>query len=257
MLSHKKVQLSLVGAGPGDPELITLKAIRTLQRADAVLYDALVSEQLLKYTPLGIPKIFVGKRKGFHSKTQDEINRMIVEYAYNYGHVVRLKGGDPFIFGRGYEELEYASAFGVDTTVVPGLSSATSLSALLKIPLTVRGINEGFRVITACNSHGNLSASFNQAVQSGETLIILMGMHKLKEIESAFQSNDKSDIPFVIIQNGSLPDEHTVFGFTGELSKAVKQQKPHTPGIIIVGNVVGMHPHFSFQLSDKHKIYYN
>src|SRR5688500_18821454 len=133
---HKQPRLTLVGAGPGDPELITLKAINALKIADIVLYDALVGEKILELIPSNIPSLPVGKRAGAHSFQQDDINELIVEFAYLYGHVVRLKGGDSFVFGRGAEELAYAESHGVPTSVVPGVSSAIAVSACLNILVT-------------------------------------------------------------------------------------------------------------------------
>ena len=134
-------KLILVGAGPGDPELISVKGLKALQAADVVMYDALVSEELLQHAPNAV-KVFCGKRAGTHYMKQDEINRQIVEHAERYGTVVRLKGGDPFIFGRGQEELEYAEKHGIPTAIIPGISSATALATSRKIPLTKRGITE-------------------------------------------------------------------------------------------------------------------
>ena len=122
--SNKEPRLTLVGAGPGDPELITLKAIKAIEAADIVLYDALVSDDILKMIPVGVPTLSVGKRAGHHSHSQDEINELIVEFAYLYGHVVRLKGGDPFVFGRGSEEIAFAEWHGVRVQFVPGISSS-------------------------------------------------------------------------------------------------------------------------------------
>src|SRR5687767_2128322 len=136
---HKEPKLTLVGAGPGDPELITVKAINALKTADIVLYDALVGEQILEYIPTGTPALSVGKRAGSHSYSQEEINELIVELAYLYGHVVRLKGGDPFVFGRGAEELEIAAKNGITTAVVPGITSAIAVPASVNIPVTSRG----------------------------------------------------------------------------------------------------------------------
>ena len=130
----KSPRLTLVGAGPGDPELITLKGINAIKTADVVLYDALVSEEILQLIPPGIPVLSVGKRAGSHVYSQEDINELIVEFAYSYGHVLRLKGGDSFVFGRGSEEIEYAEAHGVHTTVVPGISSAISSSRKLEYP---------------------------------------------------------------------------------------------------------------------------
>jgi uroporphyrin-III C-methyltransferase len=150
-------KVTLVGAGPGDPELITLKGINAIKSADIVLYDALVSEEILGLIPQGIPSLCVGKRAGAHSYTQDEINELIVEVAYLYGHVVRLKGGDPFVFGRGSEEIAYAESHGVSTCVVPGISSALAVPASLNIPVTARGISESFWVVTGTTKSGDIS----------------------------------------------------------------------------------------------------
>src|SRR5262249_35088791 len=149
--------LTLVGAGPGDPELITLKGLNALKSADVILYDALIHPALLDNAKQDAIKINVGKRAGNHGCDQDEINRLIVFYASKHGHVVRLKGGDPFVFGRGYEEIEYAEKSGISTSVIPGLSSSTSLTGLQKIPLTHRGLTESFYVLTGTTSSHQLS----------------------------------------------------------------------------------------------------
>src|SRR5687768_4378412 len=144
----KKARLTLVGAGPGDPELISVKGVKALSEADVVLYDALVHPDLLNHAPESAIKIFVGKKKGVCQFAQEEINRLIVENALNFGHVVRLKGGDPFIFGRGHEELLHAQAFNIETKVIPGISSSIAVPELQHIPLTRRGINDSFWVMT-------------------------------------------------------------------------------------------------------------
>src|ERR1700739_2228436 len=138
----KKPHLTLIGAGPGDPELITLKAIRILHAADVILYDALANETLLEHASSACIKQFVGKRYGCHSLSQKEINDLISEMAHQHGHVVRLKGGDPFVFGRAQEEIDAAKANGLTVDVVPGISSAIAVPELQGIPLTTRGINE-------------------------------------------------------------------------------------------------------------------
>ena len=144
-----KPKLTLVGAGPGDPDLITLKGIKALNEAKVVLYDALANEALLSHAPQDALKIFVGKRGGKRSVPQERINQLILSYASVFGNVVRLKGGDPFIFGRGKEELDFAKRFGIEIEVVPGISSATGLTATQGISLTERGIADGFWVLTA------------------------------------------------------------------------------------------------------------
>src|SRR5690606_17092198 len=177
-------RLTLVGAGPGDPELITLKGILALGKADVVLYDALVDKSLLKYATEKALKIYVGKRNGSRDNPQEETNQLIVDYALKYGHVVRLKGGDPFVFGRGAEEIEYAQQFGIKTEMVPGITSSSAVPAGQGIPVTKRGVSESFWVITGTTSAGQLSNDLHLAARSTATVVVLMGTKKLGEIVS-------------------------------------------------------------------------
>lgn len=230
--------LTLVGAGPGDPELITLKALKVLKAADFVLYDALVSKEILGHIPSGTPIICVGKRAGKHSHTQDEINSLIVESAFLYGHVVRLKGGDPFVFGRATEEIEYASRYGIPTRVVPGISSALAVPAAISIPLTSRGVSESFWVVTGTTLSGGLSGDVALAAQSTATVIILMGLKKLAEIMAVFESFGKGETLVAVIQNGTLPTQKQVVGKVSTIANLVKEEDLGSPGIIIAGDVV-------------------
>ncbi len=247
-MKNKKPFLSLVGAGPGDPELITLKGVKTLKQADVVLYDALTHPELLNHAPAKALKISVGKRAGHHSLKQEEINDLIVKNALEYGHVVRLKGGDPFVFGRGYEEIEYAESFGIETAVIPGLSSATSLAGLQKIPLTNRGMTESFWVLTGTTSCHQLSEDIRIAVQSTATIVILMGVNKLKEITEIFTMNGKKDLPIAIIQNGSLENENTVIGTIETIIELAEMKGISTPAVIVAGEVVSLSPEFLNEL---------
>jgi uroporphyrin-III C-methyltransferase len=235
---HKEPALTLVGAGPGDPELITLKAIRAIQAADVVLYDALVSEEILELIPAATPSVSVGKRAGMHANTQDEINALIVDFAYLYGHVVRLKGGDPFVFGRATEEIEYASRYGITTRVVPGISSALAVPASIGVPLTSRGESESFWVVTATTMTGDLSKDVTLAAQSTATVVILMGMRKLPEIMSVFERLGKGDTPVAVIQNGTLPTQKSAIGTVSTIEDTIGQNALGSPGIIIIGEVV-------------------
>lgn len=250
----KKPKLTLVGAGPGDPELITVKGIKALAEADVILYDALISKELLKYCSSRAKKIFVGKRKSQHSYTQDEINTLIVEMAYEYGHVVRLKGGDPFVFGRGQEEIEYAESFGLESHVIPGVSSSISVPALQKIPLTKRGISEGFYVITGTTTDNKISPELKKAATSDSTVIILMGMHKLAEILQIFKDAGKKEVPVAIIQNGSLPEEKTVLGTVENILDKSEKESIGSPAIIVVGEVVKFHRELREEILIKTKI---
>ena len=234
---NPKAKLTLVGAGPGDPELITLKGINALKSADVILYDALINPVLLEHAPQAI-KIFVGKRKGFHRYTQDEINQKIVENAYEHGHVVRLKGGDPFVFGRGSEEIDYVENYGLHTDIVPGISSSIAVPSSIGIPLTKRGVSESFWVITGCTSNRELSLDVRLAAQSSATVVILMGMNKLSQIVSVFKELDKEDTPVAIIQNGTLENQNSGIGEISTIEDVVKTKNLSSPAIIVIGEVV-------------------
>jgi uroporphyrin-III C-methyltransferase len=236
-----KPHLTLIGAGPGDPQLITLKAVNALAGADAVLYDALINTELLAYAPVNVPKIYVGKRAGKHSLTQDEINILIVEYAHLYGNVVRLKGGDPFVFGRGQEEIAYAYAYGIDSTVIPGISSSIAVPELQKIPVTARGYAESFWVVTATTKEGALSTDLPLAAQSTATVVILMGLGKLPQIVAEFLKHRPSKTPIAVIQNGTLPDEKCVRGTLENIEALVLSNEIKAPAIIVIGDVVNVH----------------
>ena len=231
-------KVTLVGAGPGDPDLFTLKGVKALAEANVVLYDALANEEILKYAPHNSIKIFVGKRIGCHEYSQAQINQLIVDNALTYGHVVRLKGGDPFIFGRGSEEIEYAESFGIPTFVVPGISSAIAVPAYQGISLTKRGTSESFWVITGTTSDRNLSNDIALAAQSSATVVILMGMSKLSQIVTLFQKESKGEIPVAIIQNGTTSNEKIGIGTIDTIEEVVIQNKLSSPAIIVIGEVV-------------------
>lgn len=240
--------LSLVGAGPGDPELITLKAIRVIEKADVILYDALANEELLAYAQPKAIKRFVGKRYGCHALSQEEINMLIIEYANSHGHVVRLKGGDPFVFGRAQEEMVAARQAGIGVEIIPGISSALAVPALQMIPLTNRGIAESFWVTTGTTRSGDISNDIKLAAQSSATIIILMAMSKLEAIVDIFREYGKQDTPVAIIQNGTMPSEKWVIGSVKDIVFKVEFAGITNPAIIVVGEVVHLHPS---QLKEK------
>jgi len=234
------MKLTLVGAGPGDPDLITVKGIKALQQADVVMYDALVHPDLLDYCRPDTLKVYVGKRRGAYSCMQEDINPLIVHYAQQYGHVVRLKGGDSFVFGRGFEEIEFARQHGIETQVVPGLSSSYAVPASANIPLTTRGVSESFWVVTGTTKAGQLSADLHLAAQSTATVVILMGMHKLADIMAVFAACGKAETPVAIIQNGTLADQQQVIGRVQDISARVNEACIDNPAIIIIGEVAGL-----------------
>lgn len=240
----KEARVTLVGAGSGSSDLITVRGLRALKRADVVLYDALTDADLLTEAPRHIPNIYVGKRCGKHSFNQDEINALIVENAFRYGHVVRLKGGDPFVFGRGMEEVEYVESFGIPVDVVPGVSSAIAVPASQGIPVTKRGVSNSFWVVTATTKEGGLSKDFQLAAQSSATLIILMGVRKLVEIAKEIGKYRKSYTPLAVVQNGTLPNENCITGTLNDAIHISNKMDLSRPGIIIVGDVVADHPSF-------------
>jgi uroporphyrin-III C-methyltransferase len=237
-----KMLLSLVGAGPGDPELITLKAIKAIKNAQVILYDALANEDLLEYASPAAIKIFAGKRYGCHALSQSEINHLIVENARAYGRVVRLKGGDPFVFGRAQEEIEAARNAGIEVEIIPGISSALAVPAAQMIPLTCRGINESFWVTTGTTKTGEISADIHLAAQSSATVIILMAMSKLEQIMDIFKLQGKSETPVAIIQDGTTPKEKIVLGKVKDIQFRAEYEGLTNPAIIMVGEVVSLHP---------------
>ena len=230
--------LTLVGAGPGDEDLITLKGIKALESANVVMYDALANPALLKYAPEAAERVFVGKRAGQHLFQQRQINRMVVRYAREYGHVVRLKGGDPFIFGRGQEEKTYALRHGLTVSVVPGISSALAVPATHGIPLTHRGANESFWVVTGTTKDERLPNDMLLAAQSSATVVILMGMKRLAEIVSLFSTHRGHDELIAVIQNGTCADEKHIVCRLRTIENAVAQHAIGSPAVIVIGAVV-------------------
>lgn len=234
--------LSLVGAGPGDPELITLKAIKAIQTSDVILYDALANKTLLNYASPQTITRFVGKRFGCHELSQKEINELIIQYAYSHGRVVRLKGGDPFVFGRAMEEIEVARNSGIQVEVIPGISSAIAVPSRQMIPLTCRGISESFWVTTGTTQSGNISPDIKLAAQSTATIIILMAMSKLETIMEIFSYYGKNETSVAIIQDGTTNKEKIVIGKVKDIFFKSQYSKITNPAIIIVGEVVNLHP---------------
>jgi uroporphyrin-III C-methyltransferase len=238
MIKKKRPSVTLVGAGPGDPDLLTIKGAKALAEAQVVLYDALANEEILTYAPKKAIKVFVGKRKGCHAYTQEQINQLIVDHALTYGNVVRLKGGDPFIFGRGSEEIDFIESFGIPTAVIPGISSSIAVPAYQGISLTKRGVSESFWVITGTTSDRKLSKDVALASQSSATVVILMGMSKLAQIVALFQKEHKGETPIAIIQNGTTVHEKIGVGTIDTIQEIVEQNQLGSPAIIVIGEVV-------------------
>lgn len=236
-----KTRLQLVGAGPGDPELITLKGLRAIQQADVILYDALANETFLEYSKPTAIKHFVGKRYGCYALSQQEINHLIIDYASRYKRIVRLKGGDPFVFGRALEEIKVAKEHGIEVEVVPGISSVIAVPASQMIPLTARGVNESFWVTTGTTQYGKISEDIKLAAQSTATVVILMAMSKLEDIMDIFKACGKRETPVAIIQDGTTAKEKMVFGTVKDISYKAQYARLTNPAIIVVGEVVKLH----------------
>lgn len=232
-------ELFVVGAGPGDPELVTLKAYKILQIADVVLYDNLINKELLNHTKPDCEKIYVGKHPYGKYTPQETIHELIKEKAFSKGIVVRLKGGDPFIFGRGYEEILFARENGIKCSYVPGITSMQAVG-LEDIPLTHRAVSESLWVVTGTKKDGTLSEDLLLAMQSKATVVIYMGMKKLSEIADTYIKAGNGSMPAAIIQHASLPYRKFVKGVIQDLPALALDHKLTHPAIIIIGKIVDL-----------------
>jgi len=230
-------ELYVMGAGPGDPELITMKAYKILQTAAVVLYDNLANIELLKVVPQDCEKIYVGKQPYGDYTSQETIHALIKEKAFSKGRVVRLKGGDPYIFGRGFEEILFARENAIDAHYIPGITSMQAVG-LEDIPLTHRNVCESIWVVTGTKKDGTLSDDLRLAIKSKATVVVYMGMKKLKEIAAVFIEENSGDIPAAIIQHASLPKQKMGKGKVKDLERIAKDNLLTHPSIIIIGSVV-------------------
>ncbi len=234
----------LVGAGPGDPGLMTLKGKGLLECADVVVYDALVSPQILGMINPQAEKIDAGKRMGRHSKLQDETTQLLIEKAQTHAIVVRLKGGDPFIFGRGGEEMQDLVSAGVPVEVVPGITSGIAAPAYAGIPLTHRAYSSSVTFVTGHEMAGKYRPQVNWgAIAHGsETIVIYMGVHNLPHIVEALGEAGLSvETPVALIRWGTRPDQEELFGTLGTIVAQVEAAQFEAPAIAVIGNVVQLH----------------
>ncbi|UCX03652.1 uroporphyrinogen-III C-methyltransferase [Shewanella sp. HL-SH8] len=234
-----KGKVWLVGAGPGDIELLTLKAYRIIKHADVVLYDALVSQDIQDLIPHGAEKIAVGKRAGKHSANQDEINQLLVTKAYTRKNVVRLKGGDPFIFGRGGEELETLVKAGVEFEVVPGITAASGTSAYAGIPLTHRDHAQGVTFITGHCQLASRPMDWQGYANPNNTLVVYMGILNASIISDGLINAGRSaDTPVAIVSKATTSAQQRFFGTLGELGQLAADPALEMPALMIIGEVV-------------------
>ena len=238
--------VSLVGAGPGDPELLTLKGLRRLQGADAVVYDALANDVLLEHCRVDVERHYAGKRAGTHCRSQGEINRLLIDLARQGKQVVRLKGGDPFIFGRGGEEAEALEEAGIAWEVVPGVSSGIAAAAYAGIPLTHRDWSSSVVLVTGHEDPGRVTGrvDWEGLGLSVDTLVVYMGVHKLHEISSRLIAGGRaSTTPAAAIRWGTTETQTVVEATLGTLVEAVADAKMAAPAVVVIGEVVALRDH--------------
>ncbi|KJH85525.1 uroporphyrin-III methyltransferase [Pseudomonas fluorescens] len=235
-------EVALVGAGPGDPGLLTLRAWSLLMQADAVVYDRLISPQLLSLIPLTCARHYVGKAAGCHSLPQPQINQLLADLADQGQRVVRLKGGDPFIFGRGAEELQYLLSRGIDCQVVPGITAAAGCTAYAGIPLTHRDLVNSCRFITGhLQRDGELDLPWPSLADDSQTLVFYMGLSNLRTIaERLMEAGLAADTPAALISNGTRPDQQVLRGTLGQLPEMAQACADGLPTLTVIGKVVGL-----------------
>lgn len=235
--------VTILGAGPGDPELITVKGQQRLQSCDVVVYDYLIPDALLSSVKSGCRKIYVGKRAGVHSATQEEINCMLISLAKKGHKVVRLKGGDPFVFGRGGEEAIALAKEGVSYEIIPGVSSAIAVPECAGIPVTHRGISRSFHVIAGHTGgeKGGLPVEFDCLAGLSGTLVFLMGVSSLPMIvDCLYEAGRPGCLPIAVIENGTMPQQRVVRGCLEDIVEKVEEERLQTPAVIIAGDVASM-----------------
>jgi len=237
-----KPHVFIVGAGPGDPGLLTLKAAACLKKADVVVYDRLVSDEILAMVPAHAEKIFAGKAARDHFMPQDEINRTLVEHAKQDKVVVRLKGGDPFIFGRGSEEAMVLAEHGIDFEIVPGITASAGCGAYAGIPLTHRGFVTGVRFVTGhCRDGEHLDLNWQSLADPNTTLVIYMGLINIDLISAKLiEAGLPADMPAAAIERGTTPDQRTVLTTLEKLPDCIQRADLKAPSLLIIGKVVDL-----------------
>ena len=237
--NNSEGEVALVGAGPGDPELLTLKAWRLIQSAEVVLYDRLVSPEILSLIPESAERVHVGKQRANHTLPQDQINSRLVELARKGRKVVRLKGGDPFIFGRGGEEIETLAAAGVRFQVVPGITAASGCAAYAGIPLTHRDHAQSVRFVTGHLKNDTCDLPWKDFVQNNQTLVFYMGLVGLPIICQQLTAHGMSpEMPVALVSRGTTPHQQVVTGDLTNIVERVERNAVPAPTLVIIGNVV-------------------
>jgi uroporphyrin-III C-methyltransferase/precorrin-2 dehydrogenase/sirohydrochlorin ferrochelatase len=244
-------QVHLVGAGPGDAQLITVKAMRLLQQADAIVYDRLANPELLDYAQDRCDLIYVGKKKDQHSLPQEQICELLAVLARCGKNVVRLKGGDNFIFGRGGEEVDHLNEQGIQCSIVPGITAAIGCAAATQIPLTHRDYAHAVTFITGHRQNGEMHINWDLALQKDSTVVFYMGLSNLEEIASQLmQRGCPKDMPFAVVAQGTSEAQQVVLGTISDIADRVKQTPLPSPALLMMGEVIKANS-YAQQLADQ------
>lgn len=235
-------EVYLIGGGPGDPDLLTFRALRLMQQADVIVYDRLISKEVLELTRRDAHRIYVGKERDNHSVPQDQINQLLVDLAKEGKRVCRLKGGDPFVFGRGGEEIETLTANGVNFQVVPGITAALGSSAYAGIPLTHRDYSQSVVFVTGHLKDGSMNLNWKGLAQPDQTIVFYMGLKGLSVIcDKLMEHGLPADLPIALVQQATTPRQRVFTGTLGDMPQRIASEEIKPPTLIIVGNVVKLH----------------
>jgi len=236
---HQQGEVYLVGAGPGDPELLTFKALRLMQQADVVFYDRLVSKEVLALVRKEAEHVYVGKQRDWHAVRQEEINQLLLKQAQQGKRVLRLKGGDPFIFGRGGEEIETLAAENIPFQVVPGITAASGCASYAGIPLTHRDYSQSCTFVTGQLKGGELDLNWQALVQTRQTVVVYMGLAGLAVLSQKLQQHGmKADVPAALVQQGTTEHQKVWVSTIADLPDLAEREKPAAPTLVIIGDVV-------------------